>query len=198
MAKSFHELSPRAQTIVFVLLCALTLGGAWQILLSPAHADLATKRAKLAAVQGEVARATEKAAKLPQLQRELRAIETKLLQTTAILPDEKDPQDVLRNLHEVASESLINIASFTAKPVVTKAQYSEWPIALGFEGTYHDLGRFFDRIATMPRLMSIADLQVKTQIKPNTKSTITASCIATTFVFKKDMIIVTETAGGQK
>jgi type IV pilus assembly protein PilO len=196
MAKSFHELSPRAQTIIFVLLCALTLGGAWQVLLSPAHAELATKRAKLAAVQGEVARAQEKAAKLPQLQRELKQIETKLIQTTAVLPDEKDPQDVLRNLHEVASESALNIASFAPKPIQTKAQYSEWPIALGLEGSYHDLGRFFDRIATMPRLMSITELQVKTQIKSNSKGTISASCLATTFVFKKD--IITETSGGKQ
>jgi type IV pilus assembly protein PilO len=196
MAKSFHELSPRSQTIVFVLLCALTLGGAWQVLLSPSHADLASKRASLAAVQGEVARAQAKASQLPALQREIKMIEAKLLQTTAVLPDEKDPQDVLRNIYEVASESALNIHSWAAKTIVTKAQYSEWPIALTFDGSYHDLGRFFDRIATMPRLMSITDLQVKTSVKPNSKATITASCLATTFVFKKDTI--TETTGEQK
>ena len=196
MAKSFHELSPRSQTIVFVLLCALTLGGAWQMLLSPAHAELASKRAELAAVTGEVARAQAKASQLPQLQREIKAIETKLLQTTAVLPDEKDPQDVLRNLHEVASETMLNLSSWAPKAIQTKPQYSEWPIALTFEGSYHDLGRFFDRIATMPRLMSITELQVKTNIKPNARATITASCLATTFVFKKD--IITETSGEQK
>jgi type IV pilus assembly protein PilO len=174
----------------------LTLGGAWQVMLSPAHADLAAKRAQLATVQGEVARAQAKASQLPQLQREIRQIEARLLQTTAVLPDEKDPQDVLRNLYEVASETLLNIHSFAPKTIVTKPQYSEWPIALTFDGSYHDLGRFFDRIATMPRLMSITDLQVKTSVKPNSKATVTATCLATTFVFKKDTI--TETTGDQK
>ena len=35
MAKSFHELSPKAQTSILVLLCALTTGGAWQLLIGP-------------------------------------------------------------------------------------------------------------------------------------------------------------------
>lgn len=187
MAKSFHELSPRSQTVVFVLLCGLTVVGSWQILIGPEHAQLASERARLAAVQGEVARAQATASKLPALQRDVQAFEAQLLATTAVLPDEKDPQDVLRNLHEVASESAVNIASWTPKAIVTKTQYSEWPISLGLESSYHDLGRFFDRIASMPRLMSVSDLQIKVQIKPNARGTVTASCVATTFVFKKEI-----------
>ena len=104
-----------------------------------------------------------------------------------MIPEEKDPQDVLRNLHDLASESALDIASFKPKPIVAKAQYSEWPIELGFEGSYHDLGRFFDRIASMSRLMSVSDLQIKTQAEGRTGGHVAATCVATTFVFQKDM-----------
>jgi type IV pilus assembly protein PilO len=188
MAKSLHDLSPRSQLIVFVLLCGLALVGAWQVLIGPEHALLASQRARLAAVQGDVARAQATAAKLPELQRQVHAYEVQLEQTTAVLPDEKDPQDVLRNLNDVASESALAVVSFLGKPIVAKTQYSEWPISLGMEGTYHDLGRFFARIASMSRLMSVADLQIKAQTKPNSgRITVSASCVATTFVFRKDL-----------
>jgi len=49
------------------------------------------------------------------------------------------------------------------------------------------LGRFFDRVATMSRLMSVADLRIKVNAKPTAKNTIAASCVATSFVFKKDI-----------
>ena len=39
----------------------------------------------------------------------------------------------------------------------------------------------------MSRLMSVSDLQIKTKTKPNGKGTIAASCVATTFVFQKDL-----------
>lgn len=196
MAKSFHDLSSRSQMIVLLVVCALVVVGAWQVLLGPEQAELTSQRAQLASMQAEVARAQATAAKLPALQRDIQKYETELQQTTAVLPDEKDPQDVLRNLHDLASESALTIASFTPKPIVTKAQYSEWPITLGLEGDYHDLGRFFGRIASMSRLMSVSNLEIKAENKPNHLSTVTASCVATTFVFKKE-IAPAETGGKQ-
>ena len=189
MAKSFHDLSPRAQTIVFVVLCLLAAGGAWQVLLGPAQTDIATAETRLGEVEANVARAQATAAKLPAAQREVKALEAALHETTAVIPEEKDPQDVLRNLHEMASESTLDIASFKPKAVVAKTQYTEWPIELGLEGNFHDLGRFFDRIAAMARLMSVSELSIKTKVKPNGRGTISASCIATTFVFSKDIAL---------
>jgi len=187
MARSLSNLSPRAQVIVFSILCLLVVVAGWQLLIGPARADVATRAGRLSVLQGEVARAQATAARLPAVQRDVKQLESALRATTAVLPDEKDPQDVLRNLHEVAAESALELSSFTPKAIVTKAQYSEWPIELGFEGGYHDLGRFFDRIATMSRLMSVADLHIKVHPKATPKNTISASCIATTFVFKKDI-----------
>jgi type IV pilus assembly protein PilO len=186
MAKSFHQLSPKAQIIVFVGLCVLAVVGAWQVLLGPARVELEARRARLQTLQSEVTRVQAVAGKLPVVEREVRALEVALRETTAVIPDEKDPQDVLRNLHEMASESALDIASFAPKPIVSKTQYSEWPIQLGFEGTYHDLARFFDRVASMSRLMSVSDLNIKTRQRPNGRGTVTASCVATTFVFRKD------------
>ena len=49
MAKSFHELSSRTQTLVFFLLAGLTLVGAWQMLIGPgaSGALLAAREARL-------------------------------------------------------------------------------------------------------------------------------------------------------
>ena len=195
MAKSLHELSPRTQLIVFGLLSLLGVGAAWQVMLGPAQSELASRQARLTTLEGDVARAQGVAARLPAAQREVATLEVSLRETQAVIPEEKDPQDVLRNLHEVASDSLLDIASFKPKTVITKTQYTEWPIELGFEGSYHDLGRFFDRIAAMPRLMSVADLQIKTKTKPNGRGSVTAYCVATTFVFQKDLAAI---SGGKQ
>jgi type IV pilus assembly protein PilO len=196
MAKSFNELSTRTQLLIFVFICGLAVAGAWQLIIGPKRAELETLQSRLTQVDGEVARVQAVAGKLPVIQREVRALEVALRETTAIIPDEKDPQDVLRNLHELASESALDIASFLPKPVVAKAQYSEWPIQLGLEGTYHDLGRFFDRIATMSRLISVSELEVKTRTRTTGKGSIEVKCLATTFVFKKDPVPTAPAAPG--
>jgi len=196
MAKSFHELSSRTQMIIFGLLCVVAMAGAWQVSIGPGSAELETRRAHLAKLEGEVVRVQSITDKLPALQREVKALQISLRETTAAIPEEKDPQDVLRSLYELASESLLDIASFKPKAVVSKTQYTEWPIELGFEGTYHDLGRFFDRLASMPRLISVADLKISTKTKPSGRGSVMASCVATTFVFQKEAAPVA--TGGQR
>ena len=186
MAKSFHQLSQRAQMVVLGLLSAMTVAGAWQVLIGPERVELESRRARLTAVEAEVAQAQATAARLVAYQREVAELETALQETTAIIPDEKDPQDVLRHLHQLASESALSLSSWKPGEIVNRAQYSEWPIQLGFEGRYHDLGVFFDRVAAMSRLMSISNLTIKAGTTPGQPGSITASCVATTFVFRKD------------
>jgi type IV pilus assembly protein PilO len=186
VAKRFNELSGRSQVVVFAALSAALGSVVWQFVISPVQQNLASREARAATLLTDVARARATAARLPAVQREVEALEGSLRRTTAVLPDEKDPQDVLRSLHELASESALDISSFTPKSIVNKAQYSEWPIELGLNGGYHDLGHFLDRVATMSRLMSVTDLHIRAAVKPTGKTTITASCTATTFVFNKE------------
>ncbi len=187
MAKSFHELSQRSQMIVFGLLCVLAIAGAWQVSIGPGAAELETRRAHLAKLESEIVRVQAIADKLPQLQKEVKALQIALRETTSSIPEEKDPQDVLRNLYELASESSLDLARFEPNAIVAKAQYSEWPIKVSFEGGYHDLGRFFDRLASMSRLISVSDLNIRTKQKPTGRGTVTATALATTFVFRQEV-----------
>ena len=187
MAKSFHELSQRAQMIVFGLLCVLAIAGAWQVSIGPGSAELETRRAHLAKLEGEIVRVQAIADKLPALQREVRSLQVSLRETTASIPEEKDPSEVLASLLEVAGESSLDLAAWKPANIVEKAQYSEWPIQLTFEGGFHDLGKFFDRLAAMSRLISVSDLNIKTKTKPNGRGSVMATCVATTFVFRQDV-----------
>jgi type IV pilus assembly protein PilO len=187
MAKSFHELSTKTQIATFALLSALTAGAAWQVLIGPMRSELATKTARLANLQSDVARATATAARLPALQKDIANLDRQLVASTAVLPDEKDAQDVLRQLHELAGDSSLAIASFTPKTVADKPQYSEWPIEVGLNGGYHELGRFFDRVANLPLLISVSDLHLKAKEGTGKDAgSLVATCTATTFVFRKD------------
>ena len=186
MSRRFSDSSLRAQLFAFSCVCALIVAGAWQVLLGPARADLAGRRSTIVSLRVEISRAELTARKLPALERDLHALEGALQRSAAILPDERDAQDVLRNLHELASDSALEVNTFAPKPIVTRAHYSEWPIQVGLAGGYHDLGRFFGRIAAMPQLMSVSDLQIKVNPKPTDRHVIIATCVATTFVFKKD------------
>ena len=183
MAKSFHQYSPRAQAIVCAVLSAGVMLAAWRVLIEPERAEVKVRRTRLAAVNAEVAKATLVAQRLPAVQKEIKVLEAALLQTTAILSDEKDVQVVLAGLYGLASESNLGMSSFIPKPIAEREQYTEWPIEVGLEGGYHDLARFFDRVASDPRLISVSNLQCRINSQQTRRGLVHATCMATTFVF---------------
>lgn len=199
MARSFHQYSPRAQVLVCAVLSIGALGAAWKALIEPARAELKVRRARMAAVQTQSQRAAAIALRLPEVQEELASLEAALRQTAGVLSDQKDAQAVLRGLHRLASESNLHINSFTPKPGAEREQYTEWPIEVGLEGGYHDLARFFDRVASYPRLISMSNLILKADPNPagSRRGSVHATCVATTFAFPPVVSSTESGAGGR-
>jgi type IV pilus assembly protein PilO len=85
-------------------------------------------------------------------------------------------------MQTVATQSNLTIKSFKPAPTVTKQLHAEWPINLELEGTYHNLALFFDRVSKFTRIVNISSLDVKGKDRSDSNTTISASCVATTFV----------------
>ena len=56
--------------------------------------------------------------------------------------------------------------------MVTKEFYQEVPINIDVEGTYHNLGAFFDRISRLSRLVNMGTIKVTAQANPTASNTI--------------------------
>ena len=85
-------------------------------------------------------------------------------------------------MQTVAAQSNMTIKGFKPSPTVTKQLHAEWPIALELAGSYHNLAIFFDRVGKFTRIVNISSLDVKGRDQSSGNATITATCVATTFV----------------
>jgi len=183
---SLTKLPWYGQIGAFVALSVVGIGMFYYYYEMPARADIASHESTLKALKADVAKgqATEK--KLPQFKAQVADLEDRLTTLSEVLPEEKDGAELLRQMETTAVQSNLVIKSFKPAPVVTKQIHSEWPITLELDGTYHDLAQFFDRIGKFSRIVNISNLTVKGKDKGkdkvDTRSTITASCTATTFV----------------
>ena len=72
-----------------------------------------------------------------------------------------------------------------AGKVVQQKLYAEIPYKLEAEGTYHNLGAFFDQISKFPRIINIGEISIKAKTPPEQNRTIIAECVATTFVLQE-------------
>ena len=102
-----------------------------------------------------------------------------------MLPEEKDVADILRRIQGLATQSNLSIQRFTPQATVQQALYQEIPYRLQAEGTYHNLGLFFDRISKFPRIISVSEISVRAKTPAEPNATIIAECVATTFVLQE-------------
>ena len=166
------------------IVAAAVLGGAfWYFYMSPAVEEENKKRTKLEALEKEIRALEVTANKLQEFQREVALLEARLETLKRILPQTKETPDLMRKIQALASQSNLLIRKFNPSTPVNKEFYQEWPITVEVEGTYHNLGMFFDRVGRLPRLVNVGNLKVKSQQKQTASNTITAGCVATTFVY---------------
>ena len=180
MQLSLSKLPWYAQIGAFVVVCIGAVVGFWYFYVLEVQSDLAIRRTRLTALRGDVTRGVATAKRLPEFEGQVTELEGRLESLRAVLPEEKDVADILRRLQGLAAESSLSIQRFTPQPSVQQSMYAEVPFKLQAEGTYHNLGAFFDRISKFPRIINI-----KANPKPEPNSTIIAECIATTFVLQE-------------
>ena len=67
------------------------------------------------------------------------------------LPNRKQFEDLLQDISTAGKKVGVSIKSIDRNNEVRRDFYAEVPFALEIEGTYHDLARFFEMVAGLPR-----------------------------------------------
>jgi type IV pilus assembly protein PilO len=177
-----NKLPWKAQVGLFLVVAVAAVGGFYWYYVQDVQASLATEQARLDAMKVEINKGLATARQLPEFQQQVGELQARLNLLRAVLPEEKDVSDLLRRLQTLATESNLQIKGFKPAAIVTKQTHAEWPITLELDGTYHNLGLFFDRVSKFPRIINVTGVTIKSKEKPQPGSTISAACVATTYV----------------
>jgi type IV pilus assembly protein PilO len=183
MNLSLSRLPWYAQVGAFVVLAGAGVGAFWYGYARPAGESLAERRTQLETLKGEIDRGLAAARQLPEFRRQLVTEQAQLDRLRVVLPEERDVAELLRRVQAMATQSNLTILGFTPQAITTRETHAEWPIGLQLEGTYHNLGAFFERISRFPRIINVTGITIRARdSNAASASTITADCTATTFV----------------
>ncbi len=170
---------------VAVLIAALICGGFYWFYYSDALEQQKQKEKQLADLQTQIRALEATANRLPEFQREVQALEARLETLKRILPPEKEMPDLMRRVQYLAAQSSLGIKKFTPAPVAQREFYLEVPINIDIDGTYHNLGAFFDRISRMSRLVNVGNVKIKAQNNQAINNTVNVQAVATTYVYQE-------------
>lgn len=192
---SLSKLPWYAQIGAFVVVSGLAVFGFWKFYVSDMQADIDTRQTRLTALKADIAKGVATARRLPQFQSEVAELERRLENLRAVLPEQKDVADILRRVQGLATQSSLTIQRFTPQEQKQEAMYASLPFKLRAEGTYHNLGLFFDRISKFPRIINVGEIVIKPRQPQDPTASIEAECVATTFVLQESKAPATGRGG---
>ena len=190
---------PEGKPWYFGLIIGLALGGvfyglgSWQ-LLNGKREEIRAAEARLVQLQSKLQEGRTAQRELPQFREQVRQLELELDKLLRILPARRNTPDLMRRIRSLTEQGDFALKRFTPGTLQDKEFFSEWPIAVNLEGSYHNLALFFDRISRFSRIINIEDLEIKgmtaprstrQQGAPATQHTIAATFFAKTFVYKE-------------
>ena len=182
MELGLNKLPWKVQVGVFLAIAVAALGGFYWYCVQDVQVLQAADQTKLDVLRADINKGSATARQLPQFRQEVGQLEARLDGLRAVLPEEKDVGDLLRRIQTLATQSNLQIKGFKPAPIVTRQMHAEWPINLELDGTYHNLGVFFDRVSKFSRIINVGTVKIKAKEKPAPGSTVDVTCTATTFV----------------
>ncbi|MEN6311649.1 MAG: type 4a pilus biogenesis protein PilO [Acidobacteriota bacterium] len=169
-----------------LIVALIILALAYFFYFSPQNTKLQAVKADRVKVENEVRDLKQKKKELDKIEAELVVMTAQLKGLESIIPQRKEQADILRQIQQLAYDARLDVTNFTQQKEINREFYAEWPIAIQVNGTYHNLGTYFDRLSQYSRLFSIDKFSIKALQRQNDLLTVSANWTAKTYLFLEE------------
>ena len=153
----------------------LLIGGTyWNVVHQPRAAELAALQARNASRTQQLRRQRAIAAQVEELQDAVTALRTELARHLQSLPRQQDPPALIRRISDLGARTGLQINLLRPQNERRNELVAEIPIAMELQGPYHAVGLFLDRLAALPGLIQVDQLDMRAAGRRT-------QCLATTF-----------------
>jgi len=184
--EKLEQLAKVPKSIRLAVVCSLLAamaGSYWYFSYQPAQEERRNLVVKAQELQRNLNNARSVANNVPGFKAEVAGLERDLDLALKQLPNRKQFEDLLQDISTAGKKVGVSIKSIDRNDEVKRDFYAEVPFNLEIEGSYHDLARFFEMVAALPRIVNVGALEIKIAKENQTATRLKVSGKATTFRF---------------
>ncbi|MGD2084853.1 MAG: type 4a pilus biogenesis protein PilO [Candidatus Aminicenantes bacterium] len=174
-----------AQFLVFLLIGGIVFGIFYMLHYSDGQTMIENLDRQIETLEEDIRKAEKKERQLKQIKEEKEAKEKVLEKLKEILPEEKEIAQILRRVQGIITNARLKIQKWATQKDQRKEVYTEVPIAISLDGSYHNLGQFFDQLSRLRKIFTVNGLTISPIAKMTSLYTIRASFTASTYTYQK-------------
>lgn len=178
---------PKPIRLALVSAVLVAIGaGYWLLSYEPAQAERRILTARSQELQRNLNNARSVANNVAGFEAEVAGLERDLDLALKQLPNRKQFEDLLQDISTAGKKVGVTIKSIDRSDEIRRDFYAEVPFTLEIEGTYHDVARFFETVANLPRIVNMGGLEIKVTDESRQSTQLRVTGMATTFRFLSD------------
>jgi type IV pilus assembly protein PilO len=137
-------------------------------------------------LEREIEKGRAAKADLPRLEEDIRNYEIELERLRKILPTKRETDNLIKRAKQLTERGRFRLTRFTPGGFEDRDFFIEWPIRVGLDGTYHELGLFFDRLSRFSRIINVTELTINPIKQSDAGFTIHAEFVQRTYIYKEE------------
>jgi type IV pilus assembly protein PilO len=160
------------------------VGAAYVFLISPIETRISALSTERAALQKELAESRRIVADLERFRREIAELEQQIDVAKEKLPTDKDIPPLYRAMSDAAFQAGLGVALFQPREPKVSEYFLEIPIAVNVEGGYHQLGEFFERVASLQRVVNVVEWKMSGAQKGGDALQVKGDLVLATYMYR--------------
>ena len=181
MLEKMKNLQWHFQLILLVSIASLIYLCVWYFVTSPTREEVRLKNEEVAALQAK----NEAARVATQRINEFRALyASKALEyeeLKVLLPEQREITNVLQGLQDNARDSKMIVMRFSPRDDTSQDVIMAKPVEIEVDSNFTNLRAFFEKMAQLPRIVSISDFKINQLEKQSAMKTLHAQFLLTAY-----------------
>jgi type IV pilus assembly protein PilO len=171
------------QLAVFLVIGGLLFGIFYFVHYSKNQDQIERWSRQIDGLEKEIRGLEKKKSKIKEMQVQVEATKVVLEKLKEILPEEKEVSQNIKKIQSIINNANLNVQDLTQQGERPYKIYTEIPFSINLEGSYHNLGQFFDQLSKLKKIFTVSNLSMRPMSKMTRTYTIKASFTASTYIF---------------
>lgn len=188
MLDKLKNLKWQFQLVILFVVAALLYGTVYYFVTGPTRDEVTALNEQVAQLQAK----NEAARVATQRINEFRAIYASKAaeydELKVLLPEQREITNVLQGLQDNAKEAKLIVMRFTPRDDTTQNSIQAKPVEIEVDANFNNLRAFYEKMAKLPRIVSITDFKINQLDKQKSDKTLHAQFLLTAYYADPDAL----------
>lgn len=179
--QEFHELPFHKRFLILIIILSAFFGLFYYFIYKPEKDEVTKLQSQLKKLNQQIIQKKKVVKNIKQFKREFAQIKNDLDASLQQLPDKEMIDTILMNIARFERQENLESILFKPKKEIRRDFFAVVPIQIQIRGTYRQIGKFFEDVANLPRIVNVKEYKFTNPIDKGGVVLITADCAIETY-----------------